>query len=80
MMKRPSRSKNTNYIRINPAQCEGCWACIDVCPSDVLGRVDFFAHKHVRIKDAAQCKGCGMCIRACPHGAITEIMQEKRSL
>lgn len=60
----------TKFIEIKRERCEACWACIDACPHDVLGKVDLWFHKHAHVDAADLCKGCAACVRACPHDAI----------
>jgi len=65
------RSHSTRFIDIDTQHCEACWDCIDVCPTQVLGKVEVLWHRHVRIDHAEACNGCKKCVRACQHGAIT---------
>lgn len=60
----------TEYMAVNTRLCQACWKCVAVCPGKVLGRVDFFFHKHVRIVNRENCTGCGACAKVCPEGAI----------
>jgi len=46
--------------------CEGCLACIDICPSGAIEKVD----DTVRIDDA-KCIRCGKCIKTCPEKAVS---------
>lgn len=68
-------SHKTDFIQINTHACQACWSCIDACPRQVLGKVEFFSHRHVRIDHAERCQGCEACIRACPEQAITSLCQ-----
>jgi NAD-dependent dihydropyrimidine dehydrogenase PreA subunit len=71
------RQTKTKYIEINTHLCQACWRCIEVCPHHVLGKVELFGHRHVRIDDVQACKGCKACVRDCPHGAIQYIYVPK---
>lgn len=42
----------TAYIAINSHKCVACWACYDICPKQVFGKIDFLGHRHIKIKDA----------------------------
>ena len=62
--------RETNYIRLAPRQCQGCWECVQVCPEDVLVKMDRTRHPHVHIRNAQACTGCKKCVRACAYAAI----------
>ena len=64
---------STRFIALDTHRCEACWACVEACPSHVLGKVDFLGHRHARIDHAAACKGCKTCVRTCPNQAIRYI-------
>ena len=66
-------SMSTYYITIDTKFCEACWKCIDVCKNEVLGNIDIFFHKHVKIKQPDKCTGCAKCIKICEHGAIANL-------
>ena len=67
----PSRQHaETPYIILNTNCCKACWACVDVCPQHVLGKVDFLFHRHARIDRTKKCKGCLRCIKVCSSQAI----------
>ena len=63
----------TPFIAINPRDCIACWECVEACPKDVLGKVDFLGHRHVKIVNADACIGCNKCIRICPKGVFTSL-------
>jgi len=52
---------------VDQAACNGCGACVDVCPNDairlVLGKA---------VMDQEKCAACAVCVDACPTHAITE--------
>ena len=60
----------TAFIRIDTHNCVACWRCIEACPKEVLGKIDFIGHRHVKIKNGKLCIGCMKCVRTCPHNAI----------
>ncbi|MBK1691024.1 ATP-binding protein [Ectothiorhodospira mobilis] len=57
--------------RIDPARCDECGICAEVCRFDAVHMVD--GHHHIRELD---CEGCGYCARVCPQRAI--LLQERR--
>ncbi len=59
------RHTATKYIQVNTRFCEACWSCLDACSNDVLGKIEFGPHRHVRIDRAENCKGCKKCVNAC---------------
>ncbi|MBN1430232.1 MAG: ferredoxin family protein [Anaerolineae bacterium] len=63
----------TSYIILNTGRCKACWACVDVCPQHVFGKVDFLFHRHARIDQPENCQGCLLCLDACSHQAILSI-------
>jgi len=68
----------TSFIELDSRRCQACWACLEACPKNVLGKIDFFFHRHVKIKHAELCIGCMACVRACPHGALCAKPKEER--
>lgn len=75
--------------QINPLLCNGCHACIAVCPH---GAIDECMRtgcskclqyclsmnvpctpKPVRVREEL-CDGCGRCLAVCPVGAIGEVL------
>ncbi|MCL1865456.1 MAG: 4Fe-4S dicluster domain-containing protein [Spirochaetes bacterium] len=63
---------STPYILAYTRRCKACWQCINACPSQVIGKVDFLWHKHIIIKKGENCKGCKKCIKTCPKGVFFE--------
>ena len=61
-------NRDTNYVQIDEALCNGCVLCMKVCPT-----------KAIRVKDhrvadfVGVCIDCGECIRVCPRGAIKAV-------
>ncbi len=64
---------DTEYIQIDTNKCEACWKCLEVCPKNVIGRVNFPWHKHALIKKSDKCTGCSKCIKTCEFNAITRV-------
>jgi ferredoxin len=52
---------------VDPAACNGCGACVDVCPNDAIRLVSGKA-----VMDQEKCAACAVCVDACPTHAITE--------
>lgn len=53
-------------ILLSAERCDGCGACVEVCPNGALYLVDGKA-----TLDRLLCRDCELCIAACPTGAIT---------
>ncbi len=70
-----SNGKSTKHIRLDTGKCEACWICIDECEYGVLGKVDFWVHKHVVVKHPENCTGCQRCIDICPHGVFEPLRE-----
>jgi ferredoxin len=64
----------TNYILLDSRKCEACWKCMEVCPNNVIGRVNLPWHKHALIIKRDNCIGCSKCIKACKFNAITKVI------
>lgn len=54
-----------NYV-IDPALCEGCGDCADVCPEDAIEGKPGYIH----MIDEALCEKCGKCAEVCEAKAI----------
>jgi len=59
-------------IAINAERCNGCGACVEVCPTGALHLVD----GRVTL-DGALCRECEACLAACPNGVIILVVQEE---
>ena len=70
-----SHGKRTDYIILDTHKCDACWECIDECKRGVLGKVDFWFHRHVKVEYAARCSGCNRCIDVCPNGVFEAVQQ-----
>lgn len=55
----------TYLITINVEYCNGCGACVEVCPDGAIYLVDGKA-----TVDGMRCRDCAACIDACPKEAI----------
>jgi ferredoxin len=76
------RGHFSKYIYADTSKCEACWECIEVCKYGVLGKVDFWFHKHVVFKNGDACRGCKKCFAACPNGVfrtLTGLIPENES-
>ena len=58
--------KNGETLALDPARCNGCRECIEVCPHAVFA----MAAGKARIMDRSVCMECGACARNCASGAI----------
>lgn len=70
-----TKRNRTKYICADTSKCKACWDCIDECQHETLGKVNFWFHKHVVIKNAEKCRGCKSCIAVCSNGVFEPIMQ-----
>ncbi|MDR0303677.1 MAG: 4Fe-4S binding protein [Chitinispirillales bacterium] len=50
--------------KINKEECDGCGACVAVCPKSAVIMPD------TAVIDAALCIDCKICKNVCPLGAI----------
>jgi len=67
----------TKYIQVRTGYCDACWSCLDVCPNQVLGKLEIGPHRHIRVDRQENCKGCKKCVKACPRGAIEYVYISK---
>jgi NAD-dependent dihydropyrimidine dehydrogenase PreA subunit len=54
---------------IDPDSCDGCGACIDVCPDQAINLIENKA-----VIDESLCADCGICEDACPQKAIMPLV------
>lgn len=57
-------------IDIDHILCDGCGACVDICPTDAIVLHAGKAHIEQNL-----CRECQACINACPQGAILTVEQ-----
>ena len=67
-----------HYSAIDPNNCIGCGACIDICPMEAI---QFNASQKAEV-DLTRCIGCGLCLTACDYDAVklnekTEVKRKK---
>jgi len=72
-MKRNNR-RVTKHIQCNSSNCVACWKCVSVCPNEVLGKIDFFFHRHAKIVKPDKCTGCMNCVKVCKEQALTPMV------
>lgn len=53
-------------VKIDTELCNGCGACVDICPAEAITIQDGKA----RI-DEEKCLECGVCVDECPQDAIS---------
>ena len=57
-------------IDIDHILCDGCGACVDICPTDAI----LLSAGKASIKQAF-CKECQVCVNTCPKGAIQAVKE-----
>ena len=64
----PNAVARSNFVpMIDIELCNGCEACVDICPMDSLTM-----DENVKaIRNPTRCIGCGLCASACAEGSIT---------
>jgi len=53
-------------LRVDKTKCQGCGACVNVCPAQAISLIDDIASI-----DTKKCVECGKCVAVCPAGAIS---------
>ncbi|MEZ5125304.1 MAG: 4Fe-4S binding protein [Thermoleophilia bacterium] len=59
------------FVVLDRSRCEACWSCVEACPEAVLGKVEFFRHRHAVVEAGERCRGCYRCVKACKAGALS---------
>jgi ferredoxin len=62
----------TAHVSLDRSRCDACWDCIAACPNEVLGKVEFWRHRHAVVERADACDGCLRCVKACASGALAK--------
>ena len=57
-------------LHVDPARCNGCTTCVEVCPKGVFELYCLDGMQKSRVADMASCEQCTACIEQCPGGAI----------
>ena len=57
---------------IDKQRCNGCGACTELCPGDLLAIDE--KTKKAYIRDARDCWECFSCVKACPRTAIEIVL------
>ncbi|MDR1895640.1 MAG: 4Fe-4S binding protein [Prevotellaceae bacterium] len=65
------------YVQLDTGKCKACWKCQEVCPRQVIGKINIIIHKHALMKRKADCIGCLKCVEICPYGAFNVMTIEK---
>ena len=58
--------KNVATLALDPAKCNGCGMCVEVCPHAVF----LIENRRSAIRDRDACMECGACARNCAPGAL----------
>jgi ferredoxin len=56
-------------VYVDIANCTGCGACVEVCPTGAIRLVAGQAGRYAQVNQR-ECRGCEVCVEACPEGAI----------
>ncbi|MCD6520151.1 MAG: ferredoxin family protein [Anaerolineae bacterium] len=73
----PRKEHHPWFPTIFEEKCDGCGACLGVCPNDVLGWNP--EHTKVLVLEPYECApGCQLCAKVCPRKAI--VMPPKEAL
>ncbi|MEF3695483.1 MAG: 4Fe-4S binding protein [Candidatus Cloacimonadota bacterium] len=59
------QSTGTEY-NVDRSSCNGCAACVRVCPHDAI----HMDSSGKAVIDQSKCQQCGKCVLACPNSAI----------
>lgn len=67
------KHNRTEYVQFDSRKCIACWKCQTACEKHVIGKVDFFFHKHARLVNSEACIGCLKCVKVCEPHALSKI-------
>ncbi len=75
----------TNFLAaLHIEDCNGCGACVNVCPVSAVSLVSAQDPHHRKQKQARLqenlCLGCGLCVRNCPTGALSLVWHTCRTI
>lgn len=73
MKSRFINSKCTVYVHLDTQKCIACWECQEICPHDIIGKVNMPWHKHAKFVKPEACTGCLNCVNTCQHSALSII-------
>lgn len=69
----PLHRRCTMFVVADTSRCVACWKCVDVCPRQVIGKIDLPWHKHIVFRQAGECIGCERCVKTCPEQVFSVI-------
>ncbi len=80
----PEQEADHHYLwpwtpQLDPASCNGCNACIQLCPTEALTLVSEEAGSHYQVQ-ARHCTGCNICADVCTESAIHPAAWEAMSM
>jgi diguanylate cyclase (GGDEF)-like protein len=58
-------SARAPLVRVDPQSCNGCWRCVQLCPTHAIRTTDGSAEVI-----AERCIGCGLCVAGCRNGSF----------
>jgi NAD-dependent dihydropyrimidine dehydrogenase PreA subunit len=61
--------RDLGEITLDRVQCNGCRACLDICPVGVYADLD--AEKKITFRDQHACFACNACVKQCPEDALS---------
>ncbi len=54
-------------------QCNGCMACVDICPRKAITVIDSIEYFNAQI-DISRCINCGLCYDVCPNRSMPDLI------
>ena len=61
----------TMPARVDIEQCDACFKCADVCPTQCIERATDGEKEHAHVREE-ECIDCSLCANECQHAAITQ--------